>query len=723
MILLKNILEVRHILRGRIRFKVYPIRRSQNAASWIIGQLQEKTGILQADANPKSASLIVRYNASLVTQQEILDLVTVTCREQQASTMPAQAASAPPALPSSVKGTFWHFLTMSAVMLAIFVREVILKRPFVQTLWSPLGIISLVSALPLVKKGVQRLKEGRVTLESFLGGSLIAATVAGEAVTALEILWISSGASLLQAWITERSRRAIRDILQVTEHQAFLFVNGVEVEVPIAQIKQGDVVVYHTGEKISVDGVLTDGHALIDESPINGRAETMLRQAGDTVYAGTFVSHGVIYVRAEQIGDRTYLARILRMVEDSLENKSPIEGVADRLAKNLVTLGGWTTVGTFLITGSAWRAFSVLLVMACPCATILAASTAISAAISVAAKRGILVKGGRYLEEIGKANVACFDKTGTLTTTEPEIQQVICLNGLSQKALLQLAYSVEKHNFHPLAEAIKARAQSQQIEAIPHEVCEYHIGKGVRAEIHGREILVGSRKLMDQFGVATDLAQRTLQELQHDHLTTVFITRDKDVLGMIGFANRERSYTKGVLDYLHGHGVQETLMVTGDEESTAKELATRLGMTHYHASVMPEEKFEIVSHLKGKGRKVMMVGDGINDALALAEADIGVAMGAAGSEVAIEAADIALVNDDLHGIVYIHALSQQTLRVVRQNFWIATGSNIVGAALGALGMLSPVMAGLLHIAHTAGVLANSSRLLMFAPPEIRERTE
>jgi cation-transporting P-type ATPase C len=323
------------------------------------------------------------------------------------------------------------------------------------------------------------------------------------------------------------------------------------------------------------------------------------------------------------------------------------------------------------------------------------------------------------LEELGKANVVCFDKTGTLTTTEPELKKLICLNGLPEHELLQLAYSVEKHNFHPLAEAIKTEAEKLQLDAIQHEVCDYVIGKGVRAELHGQEVLIGSHKLMRQFEVDTTQAQDTLRELRQEHLTTVFIARDKSVLGMIGFANRERPYAEPMIDYLHQHGIGETLMVTGDEESTAEELATRLGMTSHYSSVMPEEKADIVSHLKGKGRMVLMVGDGINDALALAEADIGMAMGAGGSEVAIEAADIALVNDDLPGVIYVHALSQESLKVVRQNFWIATGSNIAGAGLGALGLLSPVMAGMLHIVHTLGVLGNSSRLLNFHPAVLK----
>ncbi len=720
---------IKHSIPNRIRFKVYPIRFNQQAALQLVSKFTAIPGVFAADANPKSASLILRYDRTVVEQQALVDTLTALYPPRvSAKAKPVKAAkkkdsTLSKSISAPLRSPLLRFLGMSVLMVGVFIKEVLLKGVVAQTLFSPLGLISVAAAWPLVKKGLQQLQQGEIKLESFLGGTLIAATVAGEAVTSLEILWISSGASLLQAWITERSRRAIRDILDVTEHNTFLFLNGVEVEVPVDRVQPGDIVVFHTGEKVSVDGKVSRGEAMLDESPINGRAEHILRTVGDPVFAGTLVDHGVIFVQAEQVGDRTYLARVLRMVEDSLEHKAPIEGIADRLAKRLISLGGWTTIGTWLITGSARRAFSVMLVMACPCATILAASSAISMAISAAARRGILIKGGRYLEELGNANVVCFDKTGTLTTTEPELKKLLCLNGVPESDLLQLAYSVEKHNFHPLAEAIKTEAEKHELEATQHEVCEYIIGKGVRAELHEQEILVGSHKLMQQFEVDTTLAQDTLRELRQEHLTTVFIAREKTVLGMLGFANRERPYAAPMLHYLHHHGIHETLMVTGDEESTAEELTTRLGMTNHYSSVMPEEKADIVAHLKGKGRKVLMVGDGINDALALAEADIGMAMGAGGSEVAIEAADIALVNDDLPSIVYVHALSQQTLKVIRQNFWIATGSNFVGVVLGALGFLPPVMAGLLHIVHTLGVLGNSSRVLTFHPAALKEKTE
>ena len=356
-----------------------------------------------------------------------------------------------------------------------------------------------------------------------------------------------------------------------------------------------------------------------------------------------------------------------------------------------------------------------MLVMACPCATILAASTAVSAALNVAARRRILIKGGRYLEDISQADVLCFDKTGTLTTNMPELMSLINLNGMPDEDLLQLVYSTELHNSHPLALSIKHEAEKRGVKPIQHEVCEYYLGLGVRAEIHGEEILVGSRKLMQRHAIWTQDEMDQFEESEKRGLTLIFLARNRELIGALGFANRDREDVAGAVSRLKNDGFKKMVMITGDAKYSALEMACRLDFDECLYSVQPEEKAEVISRLKSEGAKVLMVGDGINDALALAEADIGVAMGAGGSEAAIEAADIALVQDDLSDVYYVRALSRKTLTIIRQNFWIATGTNIAGAAFGVLGLLSPVSAGLLHIGHTLGVLANSSRLLFHEP--------
>ncbi|BBO84051.1 copper-translocating P-type ATPase [Desulfosarcina ovata subsp. sediminis] len=710
---------IRHTISGRARYCLPRLRRHRGMAAPLSEMLNTTEGVLRARVNPKCNAVIVRFDPQTLTQQALTRMLEDFWRTRVpsvVSTAKQVPARSDDSRRSELTTTKRRFIGLSILGAGVFVRTVLLGLPVAQTLLSPLGAIIALAALPLVRSGLSDLRERRISLESFLGGSIIAAVAAGEALAAFEILWITSAGNLLKAWITERSRRAIRDILDVTEKDTYILVDGVEVSVAVDRVQPGDTVVLHTGEKIAVDGRVVRGGALVDEASITGMSEPVAKTDGDTVFAGTFVRQGVIYVCAEAVGDRTYLSRILRMVEDSLETRAPIEGVADRLARNLVKTGFAVTLATLVITGSLWRAFAVMLVMACPCATILAASTAISAAISAAARRHILIKGGRYLEEVDKVDTICFDKTGTLTTNQPEIRQLINLNGLSEDQLIELAYSTEIHNSHPVALAIREEARRRGITAIQHDVCEYILGKGVRSVIHGDEVLVGSHKLLEHFEITHPVVDDFLEKNKQQGLTQVFLARNGEVLGVIGFANRERPDLQPLIARLKERGIRRTAMITGDSKYTALEMACRLNFDECRYSVLPEEKAVIVAALKAEGHRVLMVGDGINDALALAEADIGVAMGAGGSEVAIEAADIALVMDDLDGVIYVRDLSRETMRVVHQNFWIATGSNIAGVVLGALGLLSPVMAGLVHITHTLGILANSGRLLFYEPP-------
>lgn len=710
---------IRHAIPGRIRFKVPALSAGGEVARGLEKRLGRLEGVRWVRVNSSSGSLVVGYDGDAIGADDLSGEVraVLTARKAVVKEDEKSRDRSPGKFgKDTIFSALLRFLGMSLMVGVILFRRVVLKKPPTQNPLSPIGILAVVAAVPLVKKGIGGLYKGQITLEGFLGISILAALAAGEVVTAVEVLWINSAGRLLQAWITERSRRAVRDILHVTEKNAYVLVEGAEASVPVHRVQPGDTVVIHAGEKISVDGVIVRGGASIDESPLNGRSEPVAKQMGQEVFAGTFVLQGLVFVNARQVGDKTYLARILRMVEESLVNKAPIEGVADQLAKNLVKAGFAATLGTLSITGSFWRAFTVMLVMACPCATVLAATTAVSAGLATAARRGVLIKGGRYLEEVGRADVVCFDKTGTLTTNQPVIGQMATLDDLTEDGLLQIVYSTEIHNSHPVALAVKAAAERKGIEPVGHDVCEYLLGRGVRAEIRGEEILVGNRRLMEQFGVRLESARSFLRRFKKQGLTPVHVARTRKLVGVMGIANRDRPNSDAVIRALRNDGVKKIAMVTGDSKHVAMGMAARLGLDDCRYSVLPEEKAEIMADLSRNGDKVVMVGDGINDAMALAVADIGIAMGTGGSEVAIEAADIALVEDDLAGIVYLRSLSKETIRVVHQNFWIATATNLAGAVLGAVGLLSPVAAGLVHISHTLCILANSSRLLGFGSP-------
>lgn len=514
-------LQVRHSISGRVRYRIRSMQRNETLARRLADELAKLDFVELVRPNIKCASLVVRFGPSDANLQSISDRIMELLHNPGKTILPmgyvpdcasplceCKACETTQKGCNPVKGALRRFVAISAVMGAVFVRTTLLGLTVAETALSPLGLVGITFSLPLFKQAYDQLKAKRFTLEAFLGASIVAAIAAGEALTAFEVLWINSGAELVKAWITERSRKSISQILEVSSHHTFVVVDGVEVEREVSDLRPGDVVVLHTSEKVCVDGEIVDGEALMDESPISGRSDFIPKTVGDEVLAGTFVRQGVIYVKAREVGDRTYLARVLKMVEDSLENRAPIEGVADRLAANLIKVGFVVTAGTWLLTGSLWRAFTVMLVMACPCATVLAASTAVSAALSAAAKRNILIKGGRYLEEVGQTDTVCFDKTGTLTTNEPVLARIVPLNGTSKERLLQKAVSVEMHNHHPLAQAIKHEADDRKVEAEAHTVCEYFLGMGMRAEVGGKEILVGNAKLMEKHAVTFDEAKR-----------------------------------------------------------------------------------------------------------------------------------------------------------------------------------------------------------------------
>lgn len=712
---------VKHSIPGRIRLRVPVLKRNSVLCSSFEKALERTVGVRHTRSNVKCACVVVEYDPNQTSEEHVFDTVLELVSVHTAEVCPIRDKSecGCPEVGKAAR----HFAFVSAVGGAVLVSETLLGITIAQTLFSPLGILTVIAAAPLVKEAVDKVRDRKFGLEGILAGGIIAAVVAGEAMTAFEILWITAGAELLTAWITERSRQAISGILDNTTHHTFIVRDGVEIEVEVGDLSVGDIVVLHTGEKICVDGTVVDGQGLINEAPITGRADFVHKQKDDQVFAGTFVREGVIYVRAEEVGDTTYLARILHKVEDSLENKTEIESTADKLSVRLVKIGFVATVGTLVLTFDPWRAFTVLLVMACPCATILSASTPISAAINTAARNNILIKGGRYLEEVGKCDVACFDKTGTLTGSEPVLEHIHTVKGVDEQELLTYAFSVETHNHHPLAQAIKHEAELRELTPMSHTVCEYFLGKGMRAELPVgedgvTEILVGNKKLTEQYDVRIGSLSRQVSALRNKGLTVLYVVRDREPVGLLAFDNLVREESAVVLTSLEMGGVEHSVLVTGDEPSTAKSLAEALGIDEIHASAMPEEKAALVRRLQSEGGKVLMVGDGINDALALAQADVGVAMGTGGAEVAVEAADIALVNDDLNGLTYVQQLSQDTVKIAHQNFWLATGSNIAGVIMGATGIMSPVMAGFLHIVHTLGVIGNSSRLLRHEPRKV-----
>jgi cation-transporting P-type ATPase C len=610
-----------------------------------------------------------------------------------------------------------NVIALSAFMAYVVVKRLVFKTRVSEKPFSLTGVVVTIGAFPLLKRAWEDMGEGkRIGLFPFLTAACGLALITGEALAAFEIIWILAIGMLLEGYVTERAKRAIQDILEVTPERAVVLVKGREEERAVSELQAGNTVVVRIGKRIPVDGVVLTGEALVDESHITGRSQPELRQPGSWVYAGTVVAQGSLHIRADQLGEDTYLCRVTRLVEESLAKRGEVEKEADILAARLTRIGVAATLATLILTRSLARSFSVMLVMACPCATVLAASTAVTAAIANGARRHILIKGGLYLEQMSRVDTVCFDKTGTVTTDMPQVVEV--LPRQNSRDILGLAAGAEAKSDHPLAKALVQSARSRNVKIKEGKGHEEFIGQGVRFSVNSTTVTVGNRRFMESEGIGISAFEKRATKQMASGRTVLFVADRGKVRGIISLANAVRPGAQDVLKRLREDGVARMSLISGDGEPIVKTISSTLGFDDHKAELLPDGKARYVEKLSQKGRKILMVGDGVNDALAISKATVGIAMGGGGSELAVEAADIALVKDDLEGLVVLRGLSRQALRTINQNFWMANLTNAVGILVGFFGWLPPVTAGILHIGHTLAIMVNSSRLLKWEPPDM-----
>ena len=714
---------IRHSIPGRMRIKSFLMKNDPVRCRSVIYALKEMNGMISVTSNPAVGSTIILYEEKNIAKKAILaklDELFPAPHHPKKESFEIAVRSSDGLKPRSLIRDFLEVAALTCIMGYFLIKSFFGKMPIKQTPFSFPALSAAFFGYPILREAIRDIVEKKkYSLHQFMAFTAIVAIIMTEAMTALEIIFIMRIGTLIKDYITERSRRAIRNILSFNEKEAYRVIDGVEMAAPVSELKAGDIVAVHTGERIPVDGAIVSGHAMIDDAHITGRSVPEYRNDGSKVFAGTVVHDGAIHIRAEKVGGETYLARVLEMVEESLDSRAPIMDQGDILSARLVKLGIILSVGTLIVTQSIYRVLTVLLVMSCPCATVLAASTAVSAAIANAAQRNILVKGGLYLEEVGKSDVICFDKTGTVTCSQPEVESIIIHNKrISSHDLISTAASAELHSHHPLAWAIRDRAKEMEIEIPGHAACQVIVGRGVESSLDGHKILVGNEHLMDTRSIRIGRYGKDKEGLIADGQSTIFVARDNKLIGLIGIKSKIRPGARRIIKYLKNDGIKEVLLITGDHQTVAQGMAKELGVDSCHADLLPEEKAVVIEELTRKGSLPVMVGDGVNDALAMSKAHIGIAMGAGGSDVAIEAADIALATSELWKIPYVRALSHETIKIIEQNYRIATYSNLSGVALAALGVINPIISGFLHIFHSMGILLNSTRLLAFDMPEL-----
>jgi Cd2+/Zn2+-exporting ATPase len=574
--------------------------------------------------------------------------------------------------------TFWRtkrsfiFLSLSGIALGLsWIFEWIGLGP--SSLHTAFAIASLIlGGYPIVKSAIQTLLIPDLNVDTLVSIAAISATAVGAYREAAAVLFIMLLGESLEGITVGKARKAIASLIQLSPKMAWVRRGEEEIQVPIEDVKP--------------------------------------TEAGDKVYCGTFNETGSCEIEATQVAEDTKLAQIKRLILEAQAEKSPTQRIMDRFSRYFIPAIILIAFATFLITGEIIRAITILIV-ACPCALVLGTPTAVVAAIGNAARQGILIKGGVYLEQMGRLKTLLMDKTGTLTHGRPKVVEIRALNGKDEKEVLYWAAIAEKRSEHPLARAITEKAEEFGL-SVPHpQSFENFRGKGVKVQWDSKTILVGSSEMMKSEGVEIpESAKGFLQLKQSEGMTSLLIMLDRRLLGIISIADTLREGARDAIDKIREQGVSEIWMLTGDSVPVADRIGRELGI-RYEAELLPEDKVMSVKEWKRKGRVVAMIGDGVNDAPALAEADIGIAMGAVGTDVAIETADIALMTDELEKIPTVVRLSRRALRVIKENLVFALVFNTIMVILSAEGWVTMILGAVMHQASSLLVILNSMRLL------------
>lgn len=521
---------------------------------------------------------------------------------------------------------------------------------------------------------------------------------------------------LFEAKAKGRSSQAIRKLMGLKAKTAVVVRDGEELTIPVEDVRPGDIVHVKPGEKVPVDGIVLEGQSAVDESMLTGESVPVDKAAGDVVIGATLNKNGFLKVRATKVGKETALAQIIRVVEEAQGSKAPIQRLADSISGifvpvvvgiALVTFAVWYLLVTPGDFASALEKGIAVLVIACPCALGLATPTSIMAGSGRAAELGILFKGGEHLETAHKLDTIVLDKTGTVTKGEPELTDVLAY-GMEEAELLALVGAAEKHSEHPLAQAIVKGIADRGVTLTGAESFEAIPGFGIRAAVDGREVLVGTRRLLDRHQIPFDQAAEAMSQLEREGKTAMLVAVDGRLAGLVAVADTIRPTSREAVQRLKAMGL-EVVMMTGDNRQTAEAIARQAGIDRVIAEVLPEGKADEVKKLQQQGRRVAMVGDGINDAPALATADIGMAIGT-GTDVAMEAADITLMRGDLTGVADAIVMSRKTIRNIKQNLFWAFAYNALGIPVAALGFLAPWLAGAAMAFSSVSVVLNALRL-------------
>lgn len=673
--------------------------------------LRKLTGLEALDADVMGQRLSVKYDAAKLTTSRIAEAVARTGMRAWLE------HEEPRPRPSSATSRL-RFVQLSGLALAIGMVQQALNAAVIP-LWVPFSVSIALGVVPIARRGLASVRSAVLDINVLMLVAVAGAVALGEWGEAASVVFLFALAQLLESRAMDRARGAIGALMELAPAEAVVRRNGITSTLAVDDVLVGDTVIVRPGEKIPLDGRVTAGASEVNQAPVTGESLPVDKQPGAEVFAGTINGRGALEVAITRLRRDSTLARIIHLVERAQAQRAPTQTFVDRFARVytpvVLVLALAVALGPPLLAAGAWsdwiyRAL-VLLVISCPCALVISTPVSIVSALAAAARKGVLIKGGARLERLAAIRCVAFDKTGTLTKGVLRVDEVVALDGASRSEILGLAASLEMHSEHPIGRAIVRCAEESGVAVAAPDGFRALPGRGAEGRVGGQDVLVGNSRLFEERGMSSAQLSQAAGQLAARGAGTVMVGRAGRPIGAIGLADETREAASGAIEMLRLQGMEHIALLTGDHEAPARTLAESLGLDAYRAGLLPEDKVAAVNDLRSRFGALAMVGDGVNDAPALASADVGIAMGVAGTDAALETADVALMSDELLKIPYAIRLSRATARNIRANIVFSLALKAAFLAMAVTGTATLWMAVIADTGASLLVIANALRLL------------
>ena len=712
--------KILHEIRGRIRIKSRALKYLGIHKEDITKQLMQVHYIQSVEISSITGTILVYFDNFSLTGENLISLLQNTLNtylvdiykneKKQVSNKYVIERRLQEESPQEI------LKNIGAAVLLLLLPNPKTKLTGIRRLFNYKTLSTVSLALPVLKNGIYSLIQNkRPNADTLSSTAIVSSIILGSERTALTIMILEKFAELLTVYTMKKTRGVIKDMLSVGENYVWKQSDDENTakKVPIEEISKGDLILVQTGEKISVDGTIEKGEAIIDQSAITGEYMPVTKKAGEEVFAGTLLKSGNITVKAEKVGDDRTASRIIKLVEDAAFNKADIQSYADTFSAQLIPLNFLLAGIVYVSTRNLQKALSML-VIDYSCGIRLSTATAFSASINTAAKNGILIKGSNYLEELSKSDTVIFDKTGTITEGKPKIQTLKTFGkNMKDNRMLALAAAAEETSSHPLANAILNEIKNRGLKIPKHKESVIKVARGIETFVNKDIIRVGSLKYMEENDISLEVASDIVKGMQNRGEIVIYVAKNNDLIGVIGVSDPPRENIKKAMNRLRNQGIDDIVLLTGDLRQQAETIASRMSMDRYESELMPEDKAKDILKFRSIGSKVIMIGDGINDAPALSYANVGIALGSSRTDIAMEAADVTITSDDPLLIPGVIGLAKNTVKIIKQNFAMAIGINSFALVLGATGLLPAIYSSILHNSITILVVGNSLRLLKY----------